>query len=122
MSVYNNIPQQCGCNTASKAPCANKIKYIYQFNNGDCKFSCGIHARVNSVYAALNTQDYIMVLKKSSNNSQNTFDVLYHNASCFDVHIHPNLFFGPLNIKHTAKVIAEKFAKEYLNIRTLFRI
>ena len=75
MSVYNSIPHQCGCNTASKAPCNNNMKFIYKFNNGHCKFSCGIHAHVNSVYAALDIQDYILFLKKS-NNSINTFDVV----------------------------------------------
>ena len=92
--------------------------FVYKFNDGP-KFSCGIHSHVKSVYANLNTDEYITVLKK---NRTNSFDVLYHNASCFDVHLHHNTFFGPLNIKRTAKVTAEHYAKQYIKSQNLFRI
>jgi len=123
MSVINNIPTQCGCNTASKAPCKNKIMFIFNFNDGhrEREFSCGIHAHVNSIYTALNIHDSVLVMKKR-NNSINTFDVLYHNASCFDVHLHHKLFFGPLNIKHTAYMTYENSAIEFIRIRTRFYV
>ena len=123
MSVIHDIPTVCGCITANKAPCNNKIMFIFDFNdiNRKKQVSCGVHAHVNSIYAALNIEDHVVVLKKT-HNSTNSFNVLYQNASCFDVHIHHKLFFGPLNLKHTAKITAEKYAKEFQKIRTLFRI
>ena len=98
---FTNVPTRCGCANSSQAKhtnCRKPVSYIYEFEDGERKYSCCLEAHQKAIISTLKLGGYVNIYKKNRNN-----DFLMHrnNVDCFKVFEYPIWFHGPYTLKNT---------------------
>lgn len=124
LTMFYNVPDMCGCTNSSKskhASCHNNVSYVYQYQNGRLKYSCGIFGHIDSIITSIQINDHVNIFKKLRGNQ---FVMTKKNVHCYLVYGYPNLFYGPFTLlqelKRQLHESATKYKLEYQNFMSEF--